>query len=88
MDLKNSDTICEMVPDVQISSMFATANSFNGQPVYCGGDQTPQNCFVLDPETLQWVAFAAPLYERRNHASVQLSEDSFWLLGNIFKYQT
>ena len=81
MDLGDSGAVCEAVPDVESSSKFLTANRYNGQPVFCGGSLPPlkHSCFLFNGSN--WEELAHLIHSREKHASIQLSEDSFWLLG-------
>ena len=86
-DLRSSASACEAVPKVGISSLYAAANTFNGRAAFCGRDNTLQDCYTFNPERQYLESFVPLLHGRRTHASVQLAEDSFWILGkfNIFK---
>ena len=82
-NLMDSGSVCQAMPDFPNASLFATANTFNGKPVICGGDLVEEYCFIYNPVTYLWENFAPLLHERSNHASVQLTDDSFWILGTV-----
>jgi hypothetical protein len=58
-----------------------TANTVDGAFVGCGGDSNANECSTYNSEENVWEHFATLIQPRSNHASVQLSEDSFWILG-------
>ena len=87
-DLKDSSSVCGAIPDVEVSSLFATGNTFNGKAVFCGGYQTQEDCYVFNPENQSWESFTKLLHQRCHHTSVQLTEDSFWILGNNVYFPT
>ena len=83
LDLKDSNSACAAIPDTESSSLFSTANTFQGKAVFCGGDQTERKCYIFNPDSYLWENFAHLIHPRQNHASIQLSEDSFWILGKM-----
>lgn len=87
-DLKYSNSQCGTVPDVEVASAFLTSNTFNGKVVICGGDETEGDCNTFNPDNQLWESFAPLIYPREMHASVQLAEDSFWILGKYFVFPT
>lgn len=84
-DLRDANSVCNAIPDVSLASLFVTANTVSGKPVFCGGDLTIQDCYIFNSENLHWDYFAPLLNNRSTHTSVQLSDDSFWLQGNVEK---
>ena len=88
IDLKNPAYVCGALPDVGVSSLFATGNTYNGKAVFCGGNLSEDDCYIFNPENQMWESFAGLLAPRRKHASVQLTEDSFWILGSQVNFLT
>ena len=81
IDLKEANVTCDIVPDMEIDSHFMTANTLDGRVVVCGGSNHFDQCDTFDPVDNLWKSFPTLREDRYQHASVQLSKDSFWILG-------
>lgn len=79
--MSDSASVCQAIPDVNVSTIYPTASTFYGQVVLCGGNTDPRDCLIYNPETLSRDTFATLMQNRVNHATVQLSDNSFWLTG-------
>lgn len=63
-------------------------SELDGEPVVCGGkNEWRDTCVKMDLATMQWANLGDSLSVKRAYAMVvQLTEDSFWILGTYSIY--
>ena len=84
-DLGDSNQGCQIARRHNALLTRPTANTINGKVVFCGGSL--MGCSMFNAKSGAWETFATLNHNRTNHVSMQLSEDSFWLLGkDIFSW--
>ena len=87
------ETICTPIPEFYPELRLNTGARVDGKFVSCGGLGTPSSheCRIYKPAEKIWKRFPSTIESRYRAESVQLSEDSFWILGTggvFFKIRT
>ena len=77
----SSDT-CSAPPDLpQNSNNGVSLTTAEGNPLFCGGQSLPGECYELVPEDNTWVEGPQLLGQRTNSAFTKLSDGRWWILS-------
>ena len=83
LDPNGTGATCDPIPEFSPKLRMNVGATVSGKFVSCGGSgtSTPRECRIYEPAQKAWKWFPSTNKPRTYAESVQLSEDTFWILG-------